>query len=108
MVALTLNSPITDEQWDMIMDVDFDHTNEVTFHTKNGKVVEFKKMEWIPVTQDLPNDGEYVLCTTQTKNGTRQVVKGYYADGRWCCGMNSNVVAWMPMPEPWEGEADDV
>ena len=62
---------------------------------------------WIPVTTDLPPEGEYVLCTTTTKKGLRQVVKGYYADSRWCCGMNSNVVAWMPMPEPWKGEADD-
>lgn len=61
---------------------------------------------WIPVTTDLPPEGKYVLCTTTTKKGLRQVVKGYYADGRWCCGMNSNVVAWMPMPDPWEGEED--
>lgn len=61
---------------------------------------------WIPVTQDLPSDGEYVLCTTQTKKGTRQVVRGYYDCDHWVCGMNSNVVAWMPLPRPWEGEED--
>lgn len=111
--TLTLSSPITDEQWDMLTDVDFDHTNNVTFHTKHGKVVEFVKADrWIPVTQDLPSDGEYVLCTTVTKKGLRQVVRGYYfradGNGHWACGMNSNVVAWMPLPRPWEGEADDV
>ena len=42
-MTLTLNSPITEEQWDMITDVDFDHTDSITFHTKHGKEVEFVK-----------------------------------------------------------------
>lgn len=49
-LSITLNSPITDEQWDMITDVDFDKTNNIFFHTKHGKDVEFIKVrraEWI-------------------------------------------------------------
>lgn len=42
-IILTLNSPITEEQWDAINDVDFDHTDRIWFHTKHGKVVEFVK-----------------------------------------------------------------
>lgn len=42
-MTLTLNSPITEEQWDAITDVDFEHTNEITFHTKHGKIVKFVK-----------------------------------------------------------------
>ena len=42
-MTFTLNSPITEEQWDMIEDVDFDHTDSITFHTKPGKEVEFVK-----------------------------------------------------------------
>ena len=41
---LTLNNPLTEEQWDMISDVDFDQTDRVTFHTKHGKEVEFTKV----------------------------------------------------------------
>ena len=41
--TLTLNSPITEAQWDAITDVDFEHTNEITFHTKHGKEVKFVK-----------------------------------------------------------------
>ena len=59
-------------------------------------------MEWIPVSEKLPDHNEHVLCCTATKKGTRNVVIGYYMD-RWCCGMNSNVVAWMELPEPYEG-----
>lgn len=29
---------------------------------------------------------------------------GYYADGMWRCGMNSNVIAWMELPAPPEEE----
>lgn len=49
-MTLTLNSPITEEQWDMIEDVDFDHTDSITFYTKHGKEVEFVKRKtgkWI-------------------------------------------------------------
>ena len=43
---LTLNNPLTEEQWDMITDVDFDRTDHITFHTKHGKEVEFTKVIW--------------------------------------------------------------
>ena len=41
---LTLNNPLTEEQWDMIADVDFDRTDRIWFHTKHGKGVEFTKV----------------------------------------------------------------
>lgn len=40
----TLDNPLTEEQWDMINDVDFDHTDRIWFHTKHGKEVEFAKV----------------------------------------------------------------
>ena len=43
MTTFILNSPITEEQWDAITDVDFERTNEITFHTKHGKIVKFVK-----------------------------------------------------------------
>ena len=49
-MTLVLDSPITEEQWDMIEDVDFDNTGSITFHTKHGKKVEFikkNKGKWI-------------------------------------------------------------
>lgn len=49
-MALTLNSPITEEQWDTLTDVDFDNTDEIHFHTKHGKEICFIKRKtgkWI-------------------------------------------------------------
>lgn len=40
----TLNNLLTEEEWDMISDVDFDRTERVWFHTKHGKDVEFAKV----------------------------------------------------------------
>ena len=50
-MTLTLSSPITEEKFDAITDVDFDNTDSIWFHTKHGKDVEFvkrKKGKWIP------------------------------------------------------------
>lgn len=49
-MTLTLSSPITEEQFDAITDVDFDNTDRIWFHTKHGKDVEFVKRKtgkWI-------------------------------------------------------------
>lgn len=43
-MILTLNNPLTEEQWDAITDVDFDHTEHIMFTTKHGKEVEFIKL----------------------------------------------------------------
>ena len=59
-MTLTLNSPITEEQWDMIEDVDFDHTDSITFYTKHGKEVEFVKRKagkWIYGENKYGHDG---------------------------------------------------
>ena len=42
-MTLTLNNPLTEEEWDLIEDVDFDKTNSIEFHTKHGKTVKFVK-----------------------------------------------------------------
>lgn len=60
------------------------------------------KPRWIPCSEQMPSDENKVLCCTQTKAGAKNVVLGYYADGKWRCGMNSNVVAWMPVPEVYK------
>lgn len=58
----TLNNPLTEEQWDMITDVDFDQTDRITFHTKHGKEVEFTKV--IRCKDCKYNDAQqWVACT---------------------------------------------
>ena len=49
--TVEFNSPLTDEDWEELEDVDFDHTEHIWFHTKHGKEVHFYKnaipKEWI-------------------------------------------------------------
>lgn len=47
---------------------------------------------------DLPKNDTKVFCCTITKKGVRNYVIGYYS-GRWCCGMNSNVIGWKELDE---------
>ena len=112
-MTLTLNSLITEEQWDAITDVDFEHTNEISFHTKHGKIVKFVKVSaqpeqrWIPVTERLPDMRQIVLIT----NGKGNVRCGQYRgidfviNGRqrwqWKGNTSEQVVAWQPLPEPY-------
>lgn len=44
-LTLKLQNPLTEEQLDSLLDVDFDHTNEVYFRTKHGKEVTFVKKQ---------------------------------------------------------------
>lgn len=63
-------------------------------------------MRWIPCSERLPETEDKVLCCTATKKGGKNIVIGYYMATMkyWVCGMNSNVIAWMPLPEPYKGE----
>ena len=57
---------------------------------------------WTSVIDRMPANDDHVLCCTRTSKGRQNVVIGYYMDGMWRCGMNSNVTHWMPLPEPPE------
>ena len=59
----TLNNPLTEEQWDMISDVDFDRTDRITFHTKHGKEVEFiKVIRCMDCKYSKPIDSDWLEC----------------------------------------------
>ena len=64
--------------------------------------------DWIPCSERLPEVGEYILGT----NEYDEVLIYYYA---WnsphtkkkffhLCGAATTIKAWMPLPEPREGE----
>ena len=59
---------------------------------------------WIPVSERLPEkDGDY-LVTLDFEWG-REIEMGWLIDGEWLNPNGHAVVAWMPRPEPWEGES---
>ena len=60
--------------------------------------------EWVPTAVTLPPEEERVLCCTQNKKGQKNLIIGYYMDGLWRVGMNSNVIAWRFLPPAYEAK----
>ncbi len=79
----------------------------IALRTAIDSVIQVRAFEeadrWIPADASVPENDDKVLCQTVTKKGVVNMVIGYYMGGRWCCGMNSNVVAWQPLPKPYGG-----
>ena len=80
---------------------------------------EREKGEWIPVTERLPKEHQAVLCwaeSTAERLDTEFI--GMLDKGDWFLQSDANhlsfphqykVVAWMPLPEPYErGKADEL
>lgn len=75
---------------------------------------------WIPVSEGLPppegnsTDSAYLLVTVAEPDGERHVETDSYShphdglgehhDGEWLL-WGDQVVAWLPKPQPWAGDA---
>ena len=101
---LTLNSRLTDEDWDKITDTEFENSDRITFRTPSGKTVEFAKVseefEWCTGCKEY--DAELHCCPRWTKvirktveelkqerpKGKWKRISGYATpcgDPVWCC-----------------------
>lgn len=73
--------------------------------------------KWIPCSERLPEDSQFVLMTIRRMdkhyNHKPFISVGYitWNQSLWWCAHdgdcepnNVKVDAWMPLPEPWEGE----
>ena len=78
-----------------------------------------KDKRWIPVEEQLPEDNNYILLSFA--NFSLPMVGRYEADQKGgafylgdndeqdtCISENLFVNAWMPLPEPYEGEREKV
>jgi len=107
-IELTLNSPITEEQLDAIVDVDFDHTNRIWFNTKHGKQVEFVKVK--PVTSNADrirsmSDEQLALAIRMTANCDLCPIKNckarHYSSPDSC---ERHWLQWLRSPVGGDGE----
>lgn len=65
------------------------------------------KPQWILVSEILPEDYTMMLVTCRTKKGALSVNRAYYSNGSWHgSGSMSGVIAWMPLPKPYDPEED--
>ena len=115
-LTLKLQNPLTEEQLDSLVDVDFDHTNEVYFRTKHGKEVTFVKKQpnngWISVKDRLPEDeGDVLVYGVSPRGRKKMAIENYLAfeddRPRWALDGIWTVLYWMPLPEPPKEEENN-
>ena len=73
-----------------------------------------EQARWIPVSERLPKDKTYVLTTIKIPNRIAHARSGWYKDGLF---HNDNgdtwgatdieVLAWMPLPQPYKVESEE-
>ena len=91
---------------DDFQEYDDDTVAEIAEHLiDNGVTVQ----KWIPVSERLPERFKKVLCWYEYRNGKGEMVQTYdigfyFKDDTWggevSNGYDTNVLAWMPLPEP--------
>ena len=91
---LWLNSPLTEEQWDALEDVDFEYTTKITFTTKHGKQVTFYK--------GLNMDENTVQSMPDSTSSGVKEGKDEPPDYQWI------VQRWIPISESMPEEHDSI
>lgn len=65
---------------------------------------------WIPCSERLPQEGEVVLTQAKFKDDMKMAVSSRIDYNYWTGWgtRNINIIAWMPLPEPYQegGEQD--
>lgn len=109
-IQLMLNedgvAEVYDDTWDIVIHCE----NEKEFNEAKEKIL---SMNWIPVTERMPNNEQPILFSTTTG----RVHQGrYHKDNslnQWYSSLdkmrtfNKVVNAWMPLPKPYEGGKDE-
>ena len=56
--------------------------------------------EWVLLSEKLPEKGGWYLVTTEERKV--DLAHWFFNEG-WKRGHNSKVIAWKPLPNPYEG-----
>lgn len=71
-------------------------------------------MDWIPVTERLPDKNGKYLCSIQSNFKRKKIMRISTTDfesgiNRWspdCMAFKDRVIAWMPLPEPYHADEE--
>lgn len=63
------------------------------------------KTEWIPVTKRLPEKEGLYLVSVKNEHNRRYSKTCWYSDKNWFA--RQDVIAWMPLPQPYVAESEN-
>ena len=98
--------------WDMFDCVDIPRAKHWDGHTEADAETRLMSLEpepqWIPCSERLPEESGTYLVSGKWESGKVAVGDCEYlaVDGYFSTAWNFDVLAWMPLPEPWRGEED--
>jgi len=78
-------------------------TDHCMHHVIHAPTVEQPEQRWIPCSKRLPENRRYVLVTYQHEYGLIDHGITWYGEAEKKWDTSRNVVAWMPLPEPYRG-----
>ena len=85
----------------------YDDTFDISIHCESeeeqNKVLEILNRQWIPVSKEFPMKGKQVLCCNRKGSVFTSAVT-YVAPNYVNFGSHCDVIAWMPLPEPYKEE----
>lgn len=97
------------EQW---IDADVDYNNGLESALAEIKSLPSAEAEWIPCSERLPSDDEYVIVSVLDDHGD---TPWKYTTVAWQCGgvwisdndiLCGTAIAWMPLPMPYREESE--
>ena len=64
--------------------------------------------QWIPVNERLPEKGKQVLCCNKQGSVFTSAITYINSNGMVAFGQHCDVIAWMPLPNPYESQESEV
>lgn len=66
--------------------------------------LDYPNRQWIPVTERLPEESGFYLCSIKSYDSDNYVLFGRFSMGKFNL---IDVEAWMPLPKPYKEGAED-
>lgn len=71
-----------------------------------GEIHDIEYSPWIPINEKLPNFNDIVLASTDSDYDELKVILTVYSGEKFW--FNGKIKAWMPLPEPYKAESEEI